>query len=70
MCQFNCDSVQRWGRGSGWGWRTLGLLEDTLLYAGLQGLVEDGVEHVLGQGDVVVRLDVLLELLTAVRMQS
>lgn len=53
----------RWdGMGRG---HTLRLLEDALLDAGLQGLVEERVEHVLRDGDVVVALDVLLELLAA-----
>ena len=48
--------------------RTLGLDEVSLLDAGLQGLVEEVVEHVIGDGDVVVGLDVLLEGWAAGRM--
>ena len=59
-----------WGDG----WRdamlTLGLLEDALLNTRLQGLVEQGVEHVVGGSDVVVGLDILLEALTAVVVES
>ena len=50
--------------------RTLGLLEDTLLDTGLQRLVEERVEHVLRDGDVVVALDVLLELLATGRVKG
>ena len=45
--------------------RTLRLLEDTLLNTGLQGLVEQRVEHVVRDVQGVVGLDVLLEGLTA-----
>lgn len=45
---------------------TLGLLEVALLGTEPQGLVEEAVEHgVGGGGQVVVRLDVLLERLAA-----
>ena len=44
---------------------TLWLDEISLLDAGLQGLVEEIVEHVIGDSDVVVGLDVLLEGWTA-----
>ena len=44
---------------------TLGLLEDTLLNTSLEGLVEEGVEHVLGDGNAVVLANILLELLSA-----
>ncbi len=46
-------------------WLTLGLLEDTLVDTGLQGLVEEGVEHVVRDADGVVGLDILLQGLTA-----
>lgn len=46
---------------------TLGLDEDTLVDTGLEGTVEEGVEHGVGLGlDVVVGLHVLLEALSAV----
>jgi len=41
--------------------RTLWLSEDTLLDTRLEGAVEQRVEHVVGRGDLVVGLDVLLE---------
>lgn len=41
--------------------RTLGLLEDTLLNADLQGLVEERVEHLVANVDGVVGLDILLQ---------
>lgn len=41
--------------------RTLGLLEDTLLNATLQSLVEDRVEHGVGDLNLVVAPDVLLQ---------
>ena len=44
---------------------TLGLLEDTLVDTILQGLVEEGVEHLLGDIDRVVGADILLEGLAA-----
>ena len=44
---------------------TLGLLEDTLFDTGLQRLVEERVEHVVGDIDLVVCLDILLQGLTA-----
>jgi hypothetical protein len=44
---------------------TLGLLENTLLATGLQRLVEKRVEHVVGDIDLVVGLDILLQGLTA-----
>jgi hypothetical protein len=44
--------------------RTLGLLEDTLVDTSLEGAVEVGVEHGVGELDVVVALDVLLQGLT------
>lgn len=40
---------------------TLWLDEVSLLNTGLQSLVEEVVKHVIGDGDVVVGLDVLLE---------
>lgn len=46
--------------------RTLGLHEDTLLHTGLQGLVEEGIEHVVADIDRVVGLDIFLEGLAAV----
>lgn len=55
---FKCITLRR-------GEPTLGLLEDTLLNTSLQGLVEERVEHVLGDGDVVVLANILLELLSA-----
>ena len=45
--------------------RTLGLLKDTLLDTSSYRLVEERVEHVVGDRDRVVRTDVLLQLLTA-----
>lgn len=46
---------------------TLGLDEDTLVDTGLEGTVEERVEHGVGLGlDVVVGLHVLLEALSAV----
>lgn len=46
---------------------TLGLDKDTLVDTGLQGTVEERVEHGVGLGlDVVVGLHVLLEALSAV----
>jgi hypothetical protein len=45
--------------------RTLGLLEDALLDAVLQGLVEQRVEHVVADVDGVVGLDIFLEGLAA-----
>lgn len=47
---------------------TLWLDEVSLLNTGLQCLVEEVVEHVIGDGDVVVGLDVLLEGWTARRV--
>jgi hypothetical protein len=44
---------------------TLGLLEGTLLNAGLQGLVEERVEHLLANVDGVVGAHILLEGLAA-----
>jgi hypothetical protein len=45
----------------------LGLLKDTLLNTALQGLVEQSIEHVVrDRAQLVVGLDVLLELLTAI----
>ena len=44
---------------------TLGLLEDTLLNTSSYRLVEERVEHVVGDRDRVVGTDVLLQLLTA-----
>ncbi len=41
--------------------RTLGLSEDTLLDTRLESAVEQRVEHVVGGGDLVVGLDILLE---------
>lgn len=46
---------------------TLRLLKDTFVYTGPQGLVEERVEHVVGDSDLVVGSDILLELLTAMR---
>ena len=46
---------------------TLGLDEDSLVDTGLEGTVEERVEHVVRNRDRVVRTDVLLELLTATR---
>lgn len=46
---------------------TLGLDEDSLVDTGLEGTVEERVEHRVGLGlDVVVGLHVLLEALSAV----
>ena len=45
--------------------RTLGLLKDALLDTSSYRLVEERVEHVVGDRDRVVRTDVLLQLLTA-----
>lgn len=45
---------------------TLGLLEVTLLNTGLEGAVEQRVEHGVGGSDLVVGLYVLLQALTAV----
>jgi len=45
--------------------RTLGLLEDALVNASLQGLVEERVEHVVRDIESVVCLDILLQGLTA-----
>lgn len=46
---------------------TLGLDEDSLVDTGLEGTVEEGVEHGVGLGlNVVVGLHVLLEALSAV----
>lgn len=46
---------------------TLGLDEDTLVDTGLEGTVEQRVEHGVGLGlDVVVGLHILLEALSAV----
>jgi len=50
--------------------RTLGLLKDTLLHTGLQGLVEERIEHVIANSDVVVGLDIFLERLTAAKCVS
>lgn len=47
---------------------TLWLDEISLFDTGLQGLVKKVVEHVIGDGDVVVGLDVLLEGWTAGRV--
>jgi hypothetical protein len=44
---------------------TLGLLEDTLVDTVLQGLVEERVEHLIGDIDVVVGFHILLEGLAA-----
>lgn len=59
-----------WVEGDGDAMLTLGLLEDTLLNTRLQSLVEQGVEHVVGGGNVVVGLDILLEALAAVVVES
>lgn len=46
---------------------TLGLDEDSLVDTGLEGTVEERVEHGVGLGlDVVVGLNILLEALSAV----
>lgn len=45
---------------------TLGLNKDTLVYTGLEGTVEEGVEHGVAGIELVVGLDILLEALTAV----
>lgn len=47
-----------------WG-HTLRLLKNTLLHAGLEGLVEQRVEHAVRHSDVVVGLDILLQGLPA-----
>jgi len=45
---------------------TFGLLEVALLDTRLEGLVEEGIELSLGRdGDVVIRLDILLDSLSA-----
>lgn len=50
---------------------TLGLDKDTLVDTGLQGAVEQRVEHGVGGGvDVVVGLDILLQALTAIPKQT
>lgn len=47
---------------------TLGLFKDTLVYTGSQSLVEERVEHVVGDSvDLVVGPDIFLELLSAMR---
>lgn len=45
---------------------TLGLDKDTLVYTGLEGTVEEGVEHGVAGIELVVGLDILLQALTAV----
>lgn len=51
----------------GRGRHTLGLDEDALVNTGLEGTVEEGVElSVTASAELVVRLDVLLQALTAV----
>lgn len=49
---------------------TLRLLKDTLLNTGLQGLVEERVEHVVGGNNVIVGADILLERLAAMECVS
>lgn len=53
--------VRRLDLGNRWRGRTLWLREDTLFNTGLQSSVEQGVEHVIGDGDLVVGLDILLQ---------
>lgn len=47
---------------------TLGLQEHALLNTGLEGAVEEGVEHGVGSVDVVVGLDILLQALATMDM--
>lgn len=49
---------------------TLGLNEDTLVYTGLEGTVEEGVEHGVAGIELVVGLDILLQALTAAKVMS
>lgn len=52
--------------GAECGTLTLGLREVTLLNTGLEGAVEQRVEHGVGSSDLVVGLDILLQALTAI----
>lgn len=47
---------------------TLGLNKDTLVDTGLEGAVEEGVEHGVAGIQLVVGLDILLQALTAVEI--
>ena len=59
------------GDEAAWKTLTLGLLKMTLLDAEAEGLVEERVEHGIGgAAKLVVRLDILLEGLTAAVMVS